>query len=207
MAGGRYDSSITRVRPFFCQLLRRDPWGVSWLSGLLERAPRLGDVRPGAPGPLESSTLEPKRVDKVVLPGCFEASVAPPSAFLRWLIESPRALTWPERPRGVRVEFCEATQQKRERWHRGDRGMIAAALDELEAHGAAGSRGKWWAFEGFTSVDCRLSTEHMTLLVEGKRTEGLSRSTDWFPQRNQLARNLEVAAESGEDYPTEVKEV
>jgi hypothetical protein len=89
-------------------------------------------------------------------------------------------------------------------WFRGEPSVIAAAHAELEAGGAAGSRGKWWAFEGFTTVDCQLSTEQMTLLVEGKRTEGLSPSTHWFPQRNQLARNLEVAAEAGADHPTYV---
>jgi hypothetical protein len=117
-----------------------------------------------------------------------------PAAFLRWLTENPHALTWPERPKGVRVEFGGPTQQKREAWFRGEAELIADALAELDAHGATGSRDKWWAFEGFTSVDCELRTEQMTLLIEGKRTERLSRSTHWFPQRNQLARNLEVAA-------------
>lgn len=204
MAGGRYDSSITRVRPFFCELLGRDRTGASWLTRMLELAPRFGDLAPGAPGRLDSSTLTFRRVGKVLLPGCFEASVPPPIAFLRWLIENPHAVTWPERPKGVCVEFSSFTQAKREAWLRGEAGVLAAALEELDAHGATGSRGKWWAFEGFTSVDCRLRAERMTLLVEGKRTEALSRSTDWFPQRNQLARNLEVAAESGEDNPTYV---
>jgi hypothetical protein len=143
-------------------------------------------------------------VGNLLLPSCFEASVAPPAAFLRWLIENPHALTWPEKPKGVRVEFGKATQRKREAWFRGEPEVIAAGLAELDVHGAAGSRGRWWAFEGFTSVDCELCTDQMTLLVEGKRTEGLSRSTHWFPQRNQLARNLEVAAEAGDDHPTYV---
>ncbi len=40
-----------------------------------------------------------------------------------------------------------------------------------------------------------LRAESYTLLVEGKRTEGLSEKTRWLPGRNQLARNLEAAAE------------
>lgn len=36
-------------------------------------------------------------------------------------------------------------------------------------------------------------------MVEGKRTEGLSVSTDWYPSRNQLLRNLETAAEIAAD--------
>jgi hypothetical protein len=67
------------------------------------------------------------------------------------------------------------------------------ALKELATVGAAKSRRKWWAFEGFTSVDCRLETEALLLLIEGKRTEPVSDSTAWFPGRNQVIRNLEGA--------------
>jgi hypothetical protein len=54
---------------------------------------------------------------------------------------------------------------------------------------------KWWAFEGFTEVDCYLETDRFLLFVEGKRTEPLSESTVWYKGRNQLIRNLEVAEE------------
>src|SRR5947209_7670095 len=37
---GRYNSSITRVRPFFTALLVRDPSGRTWLPQLLDAAPR-----------------------------------------------------------------------------------------------------------------------------------------------------------------------
>lgn len=67
------------------------------------------------------------------------------------------------------------------------------AHTQLDAVGAAGSKRKWWAFEGFTEVDCCLQTDKLVLLVEGKRTEPLSGSTDWLPARSQLVRNLEVA--------------
>src|SRR5437764_1479673 len=97
MAGGPCDSSITRVRPFFCELLRRDCAGASWLGALLELAPRFGDMNPGPPGRLHPSVLAPKRLGDSVLPSCFEASLAPPAAFLRWLIENPGALNWPAR--------------------------------------------------------------------------------------------------------------
>jgi hypothetical protein len=33
----------------------------------------------------------------------------------------------------------------------------------------------------------------LACLIEGKRTEPISDSTDWFPGRNQIIRNLEVA--------------
>jgi hypothetical protein len=64
------------------------------------------------------------------------------------------------------------------------------------------SRRKWWAFEGFTSVDCLLETENYLLLIEGKRTERLSKSTNWFPKRNQVDRDVEVARAlaNGKDF-------
>jgi hypothetical protein len=40
-----------------------------------------------------------------------------------------------------------------------------------------------------------LETERLLLFVEGKRTEPLSASTHWYPERNQLVRNLEVVGE------------
>ena len=45
-------------------------------------------------------------------------------------------------------------------------------------------------------MDCWLETEHLVLLVEGKRRESLSPATVWYPARNQLVRNLEVAGEN-----------
>lgn len=65
----------------------------------------------------------------------------------------------------------------------------------LDKHGAEGAARRWWAFEGATEVDCLLRTESYTLLVEGNRTEDLSEKTRWLRGRNQLARNLEAAAE------------
>jgi hypothetical protein len=56
----------------------------------------------------------------------------------------------------------------------------------------ARSRRKWWAFEGFTEVDCYLETDKLVLFIEGKRDEALAGSTQWYPGRNQLVRNLEA---------------
>jgi hypothetical protein len=46
----------------------------------------------------------------------------------------------------------------------------------------------------WTSVDCWLETEGFVLFIEGKRTEPISAATAWYPARNQIVRNLEVAA-------------
>ena len=206
---GRYNSSITRVRPFFEHLLQVDPTGLSWLSKLLLAAPRchnLPDEILADPGHLLHEAVIPRpyrdRVldREILLAGCFEHPTPPSRAFLHWLISNPRALRWPESTRGERIAYGAATQQLRtdliepaESAAR-DRAM-AAALTELDQLGPSGSRRKWWAFEGFTEVDCWLETEKLVLFVEGKRTEPLSSSTHWFEQRSQLVRNLEVAGE------------
>jgi hypothetical protein len=61
--------------------------------------------------------------------------------------------------------------------------------------GPRGSRRAWWAFEGFTSVDCALETPDFVLAIEGKRFEPVSETVSWIPERNQIARNLEVISE------------
>jgi hypothetical protein len=118
---------------------------------------------------------------------------------LRWLIEHPERLRWPERRLGVRVTYGSETQRLREALIDGSPDERAAiqtrALADLEEHGPIGSRRRWWAFEGHTEVDCWLETDRLLLFVEGKRSEPLSPSTDWFPERNQLVRNLEVVGE------------
>src|SRR5207249_2024706 len=68
-----------------------------------------------------------------------------------------------------------------------------AARRALAQDGVAHSSRRWWAFEGFTEVDCCLQTDKLVLLMEGKRTESLSESTVWYAGRNQLHRNLEAA--------------
>jgi hypothetical protein len=68
-------------------------------------------------------------------------------------------------------------------------------LAELALKGGTGSKRKWWAFEGFTEVDCVLETDRLLLFIEGKRTEALASSTDWYPERSQLVRNLEAVRE------------
>jgi hypothetical protein len=109
--------------------------------------------------------------------------------------------TFPEAERrtGTRVRYGRNTQQLREKLLFGsadERALVQAlALAELERLGPAGSGRRWWAFEGHTEVDFWLETDRLLLFVEGKRTEPLSPSTDWYPDRNQLVRNLEVVGE------------
>jgi hypothetical protein len=202
----QFDSVLTRVRPFFQPLLQRDPSGLSWLGVLLqmgEANPYFSQKLAAECGPLLDQTVRlrqrPDRalrnfgISRVPLEDCFERRLPPPQAFLRWLIQNPQRMVWPKD-----AVSPNAAQQRRRQLF-GFHGMDSAqeaqrqAIAELDRVGAAGSNGKWWAFEGFTQVDCLLETANLLLLVEGKRTEPLSAATRWFPQRNQVLRNLEVA--------------
>jgi hypothetical protein len=91
------------------------------------------------------------------------------------------------------LQFSTSTLGKRSRLLASEPAVRDEALKELATFGAAKSRRKWWAFEGFTSVDCWLETENLLLLIEGKRTDAISASTKWFPTRNQIVRILEGA--------------
>jgi hypothetical protein len=146
---------------------------------------------------ISGNVLKYHGVESIELPGCFEKSIPPSYRFLRWLIEHPERLTWPNHGK---ARFSTLAQAKREDlfgWHGAERqaAVQKEALAVLERFGAKRAHRKWWAFEGITDVDCFLETENLILLIEGKRTEPLSAFTNWYPGRSQLVRNLEVAQE------------
>jgi hypothetical protein len=197
---GRYNSSLTRVRPFFKTLVERDATGLNWFPRLLALVQKRDLF--ASPDLLSSpGLLRPTNLDT-------ERTLLPPEAFLRWLIQNPKSMTW---PRNGRARFGPEAQQWREKLM-GRRDLLSEpvarhaeirqsdceeatqqALRELLTHGTAGSHKQWWAFEGRTSIDCYLATDRLRIYVEGKRTDILSPSTDWYPRRNQLIRNLESA--------------
>jgi hypothetical protein len=210
---GQYNSSITRVRPFFQLLLRPDPTEKEWLSKLLSLSKLVPPSLCGNPGvllpclsevrPYHDKVLKkpPYNILSLPLERCFEHRLPPPKAFLNWLIENAAPDVWATRRNS---KMREETRFCRDRLF-GLKGPAARQEAILEArtllnqHGGKGSDKKWWAFEGFTEVDCYLETEHLILLIEGKRTEPLSGSTDWYTKRNQLMRNLEAVAEMAGD--------
>lgn len=207
---GLHDSSLTRVQPVFQQLIQQDQSGLSWLPALMDlvtvnsyQATRISINY----GPLLPELVKKRRiggnilnyygVETIELENCFEKSIPPSERFLRWLIEHPEQLTWPQ---GGKEQYSQRTQDKRETLI-GLHGLQAKAaaqkeaLEALDDLGIQRSHTKWWAFEGSTSVDCYLETENILLLIEGKRTEKLSESINWYPRRNQLIRILDVAQE------------
>jgi len=205
---GIRNSSLTRVRPFFQMLIKRDPTGLSWLPKILALAPNRRLF------PHEDFLTNPGLLGRVYLDN--ERRLNPPGEFLRWLIEHPENMRW---PKNGNARFGADAQRWREKLM-GTRGLsgeidkrileirrldrqeaIQEALARLAAHGAAGSFRQWWAFEGRTAVDCFLPTKRLRVYVEGKRTDVLSPSTDWYPFRNQLTRNLESAREDANGIP------
>jgi len=193
---GRYNSSATRIRPFFEALVATDPTGVDWLPKLL--------ALPGPQNAISDDLVRnPGRIVKIIFETETqrEQAVGPPEAFLRWLLQNPERMIWPG---GVGGNFSPVTR----RWRLAlmgkaedsdpdsrRRDAMTEGLRQLATVGARGSALRWWAFEGSTKVDCYIDTERVRLYVEGKRTEPLSSATAWFPARNQFVRNLEAARE------------
>jgi hypothetical protein len=191
------------VRPVFEALIERDPTGRTWLPALLELCPRCDRlparlrVDPGAllPELVAARRYRDRVLGDIELLNCFERRVPPTAGFLRWLILNSEQMTWP-----ASAGTSQETLRRRRALCGDDPELRDAArrqaLRLLEQRGASRSDRQWWAFEGFTEVDCWLETERLILIIEGKRRESLSAATAWYPARNQLVRNLEVAGDS-----------
>lgn len=200
---GQFNSSVTRVWPVFDCLFAQDSTGEAWLKSLLSLGSKISAWVPKDLGPLlpdlarvEKSlpasvrrAVGPERAQRIgLIRNAFECDLPPSEIFLRWLIEHPQSLTWP-----TPYVMGDQTERKRRELMAGNLKTRAEGLAELALCGPSRSQRKWWAFEGFTSVDCYLETQSLVLLIEGKRTEPVSAATIWYPRRNQLLRNLEVA--------------
>lgn len=211
---GLYNSSITRVRPFFRTLLKMDRIGESRLPELLRAMPMNQELAerlslkssPIIEGCDQKREYNDKILGTINLEKCFEYQTPPSMVFLKWSLENPDMLEWPDNGQKV---FSAVTQYKRECLF-GYHGKTLQdsvrkeGISLLESEGVYRSSRQWWAFEGFTEMDCLIETEHYLLGFEGKRTDLVSSSTYWFPDRNQIVRNLEVLAElarkSEKDY-------
>ena len=212
---GNKNSSVTRVWPVFDQLLEKDPTGQTWLPQLVALGtgplaselagkdlgtliPKVAEFSRELPGVMKK-VLGPANAARIGnLRGAFEKDFAPPARFLKWMLEHPKELTWPLSGSKQTLEYGKATMEARRGLMGGDPEFLKKGLAGLAGVGSEGSKRKWWAFEGWTNVDCWLETEKIVIFIEGKRTEGISSATHWYPSRNQLVRNIEVAKEWAE---------
>jgi hypothetical protein len=200
------NSSLTRVQPVLNPLLTTWPDGEPWVGDLWSMAAL---TRPGtaAPTPASVGRLLPAETPSepaARLGKVFERTVAPPSAFLRWLLEHPTAMEVRDPVTfGAKSDIARAWRTK---LFSTDVTLIREAQDEgkrqLAKRLAERGRRKWWAFEGFSHIDCCLITDRCVLFIEGKRTDRVAPSTLWFKQRSQLWRNVEAAEQfaAGKDF-------
>jgi len=209
------DSSKTRVIPFFTYLFKHYGIGPSWIPTLLGMATKNQDIA-NMMSAMNCSISTDKRKQTTTKQDdsqqnwkdCFEYSIAPSVAFLKWLIENPDKLTWPKTMGVDKVFNNLRTQQMRTSLvhpaNEGAREVVQQnALNQLKLISNRGivlksSKDKaeaWVKFEGYTRLDCLLETTDFILAIEGKRNEVVSRSIQWYPQRNQIVRNLEVIRE------------
>jgi hypothetical protein len=195
--GKTYDSSLTRVAPFFQALVSKKANPGFWLPKLLLSATRNTEYARELAHKIRKADSSFRGLGGVPATVTLERELPPPRAFLSWLIRHPERLNWEDYGKN-RSSFGEKTRKKRDQLKAGGPSrnkIIREATEELVRFGSESSRRKWWAFEGFTSVDCFIETDEIVLLVEGKRTEKVSSATMWYPQRNQVIRNIEVARE------------
>ena len=200
---GDRNSSLTRVQPIFDELLDQWPDGDSWLSELWDMAaltrPGVTLSKPVGLGKLLASETPAARAARQST--VYERAVAPPATFLQWLLENPQEMKISD-PKHFGAKSDQA-RHWRGKLFSPDKHLVSEAQAEgrrqLGKRLKQRGRNKWWAFEGFSRIDCCLITSECVLFVEGKRTEGVSPSTLWFEQRSQLWRNVEAAKELAGD--------
>lgn len=197
------DMGLTRVQPVFDALRDQAADGHPWLRGLWEMA-ALTREAVAVPPPAEMGTLPTSemRSDRDARQGAvYQRAVAPPAAFLRWLLDNPQMMEVRD-PSNFGAKSADA-QRWRGKLFSDDERLVSEARDEgLRQFGkrlAQRGRRKWWAFEGFLRVDCCLSTEACVLFVEDRPTEPVPPSTLWFPSRSRVWRNVEAAKEFAGD--------
>ncbi len=197
------DREMTRVRRVFDTLLDRSEKAPVWVAGLWEMAAL---TRPDAdvPPPSEATALlasEAPAAREARQGTVYQRAVAPPAVFLRWLLDNPQLMEVAD-PATFGAKGADS-RRWRGKLFSGEADLVSDARDEglrqLGKRLAQRGRKKWWAFEGFSRVDCCLISETAVLFVEGQGAEPASPSTVWFPQRSRLWRNVEAAQELAGD--------
>jgi hypothetical protein len=169
MPGGQFDSSKTRVVPFFKAIAGRSD---EWVRSLL------GSARHG-----HSECVVPTDCDLTYLNGEWGVNEHPyhaPKSLLRWMVQNPS-----------RLRKQTSSHKQRHRLLQGDPAELAKALREIEA--SDGGR-TWFSLEGTTFPDAVITTRDAVVVVEGKRTEsGPTTKTSWLEGRHQMWRHIEGA--------------
>jgi hypothetical protein len=170
--------------------MARDPTGGDWLGPLLAATPHgravLGDTI-GSPGELLEALRQPGTNG---LQRCFEYPVCAPAPTLDLVHRKPGRAVW---PRGAK--YSETTTTLRRALLDDEppgRSEAQRQARELVATRPPNAR-EWWRFEGESMLDCVLMSDRLVVTIEGKRTEPISATTEWYPKRSQLVRNIEAA--------------
>jgi hypothetical protein len=193
MSSATPDDRTTRVHPFFEALFTRDASGASWLPRLLAAAPygrsRLGELAE-APGWLVTPLAVRGASGRLA---CFDYPVNPPRQLLRWFIDHPDRLRWTDADtvsaEAVRLRRALALDDPP-----GSRSRAQERARELLLARSALAP-EWWRFEAPATLDCVLITGRLVVTIVGKRAEGLSPATPWYPPRTELVRALEAAGQ------------
>ena len=173
---GIYNSSVTRVRPVFGELKRRNDDWVRRLVAL----PSFG----------HPSSLVDSNLDLAVRQIMFdpqERALQPPKSLLRWLVQNVE--DWS----GHALTQSGSARDLRQRLIRRDPEAIAKALSLLDR---GPPKEGWLILEGASYPDVFIETEDALIVIEGKRTEpGPTTSTTWMPIRHQMLRHIDDAWE------------
>lgn len=177
---GKRDSSKTRVKPVFDQLISQDKTGLSWFNRLL-RLPYIPNRHRSIMVPEALPLVDSRWAAR-------EKSLYPPISLLRWLINNLEIN--PEQ----NTSDSDAVRRKRKALFQKDIDVIAEALSLLVKSNLANR--EWYILEGKTKPDVYLETPNLIIVIEGKRTESTSTvETKWMSVRHQMLRHLDCAWE------------
>lgn len=175
---GKYDSSLTRVKPVFDQLIERDSLGLSWLESIFNNAEF------GHPNQKE---IKLKKPIESYYWGKNERAIPAPESLLVWLISNLSSVAH-KKPNGT-----SATSIKRQKLYEGDEQTILEALELLMKSKIKSSK-KWYILEGASQPDVYIETSDSIFIVEGKRTESsTTQKTVWMRNRDQILRHVDAA--------------
>ena len=175
---GIYNSSKTRVEPFFDWLFARDPAGESWLQSLIQLPELPGYYR-------ETPEIKEPLLESGRAWGNDEYSLSAPLSLLEWLVHNL------QQPVDRSVLGDGVTREKRAALLKRDPNVIREALEAIRV---ARKRKHWSILEGVSKPDVYLQTADTIIVIEGKRTEaGPTTATTWMQTRHQMLRHIDAA--------------